>query len=473
MLFAQGNVQESVSWFSKALWRVENAKVAGISEQLHSILYSNRAFAHIKLRNFEAAESDCSSALAVNCSNRKARYRRAQARFGLGLAHDALEDVHEVLRELTDVQSRAEAEELKRQILEKLEVEKEQAVASKRGHHQETKELPANQDDPFPDVQTKHTKEGLEDTKQRGNKLFQQGDFETASRHFSKCIWLANSGYINDASGDTVWKDGTLAALYNNRAFAHFKCDRWKDAEGDCTSSLALRPQSAKALYRRALVREKLGLTAEALEDAKAALLLQHDQELHALVERLSDGANSGVGGQASVSPVVQPEQRPQADAPNQSSAVSAKASQSARGTRSTAGESSIRSMASPSIPASSPKNSFELLRNFNSFKRHPAVLASYVRERVPPALVQSLFNRVPIEPDDLAILLSALQINMREAKMGSDKVAEYLRQLLRCKSADTQISMLSGSEREVLQDLAQVLPPSDAVRTVLQRCLG
>jgi len=484
LLFTQGNMQESVSWFSKALWRVQNAKVAELSEQLHSVLYSNRAFAHIKLRNYEAAAADCSSALDINCTNRKARYRRAQARFELGLARDALKDVDEVLRDLTDVQSRAEAEELKRQILEHLEVEKKETEASNRDLQKEKEELPANQDDPFPDVRTKHTKQGLEDAKQCGNKLFQQGDFETASRHFSKCIWLVNSGCINDASGDTVWKDATLAALYNNRAFAHFKCDKWTDAEGDCTSSLALRPQSAKALYRRALAREKLGRTAEALEDANTALSLQSDLELHALVKRLEEhrtSTSSDVSSRGSAPSVVQPDQRPQATPkvgiPQQSSAVSSKASQepppSARGARSTVDKSAVRSMAAPSIPASSPKNSFELLRNFNSFKRHPAVLASYVRERVPPALVLGLFSRVPMEPDDLAVLLSALQINMREAQMEPDKVAEYLRQLVRCKSAETQISMLSASEREVLQDLAQVLPPSDAVRTVLQRSLG
>jgi len=469
VLFAEGSVEQSVRWFSKALWCVENMRIEGVSEQLHSILYSNRAFAHIKLQNFETAVSDCSSALEINRANRKACYRRAQARFGLGLAHDALEDVNEVLQDLTDVQSRAGAEELKRQILESLELKNGQTEASKVGLHQETTKLAANLEDPFPDVQAKHTKRGLEDTKQRGNKLFQQGDFETASRHFSKCIWLANSGYISDASGDTMWKDATLAALYNNRAFAHFKCDRWTDAEGDCTSSLALRPQSAKALYRRALAREKLGQTAEALEDAKAALLVQPDPELHVLVQRLSDET------------MVQPEQRPQAvprvDALQQSSAANARPSQepplSARGARSTAGATAVRSMAAPSIPTSRPKNSFELLRNFNSLKRYPAVLASYVREQVPPALVQGLFTRVPMEPDDLAVLLSALQTNVKEAKLGSDRVAEYLRQLVRTKSADIQISMLSASEREVLQDLAQVLPASDAVRTMLQRSLS
>jgi len=109
--------------------------------------------------------------------------------------------------------------------------------------------------------------------------------------------------------------------------------------------------------------------------------------------------------------------------------------------------------------------------------KRHPSVLARYIRERVPAKLLQSLFRQSPIEADDLATLLGALKTNLQEETehFGPDAVAEYLRQLLRTRTADIQFGMLSSSEKEVLRSLVSALPAGTAsdVRKDLRAVLG
>jgi len=96
--------------------------------------------------------------------------------------------------------------------------------------------------------------------------------------------------------------------------------------------------------------------------------------------------------------------------------------------------------------------------------RRHPGVLARYVRERVPPQIVQGLFSRNPIEPDDLAVFLEAIQTSVREEPQacGPAVVADYLRQLLQTRSADTQFAMLSSSEQQVLRELLDTIPSGE-----------
>merc|ERR1719215_2542257 len=99
---------------------IDDKKVTGISSDLHSILYSNRAFANISMKKWADAEKDCSAALTLKEQNAKARYRRATARYELGNAEGALEDVNAVLEELIEAKNRTDALELKKRIEEKL-----------------------------------------------------------------------------------------------------------------------------------------------------------------------------------------------------------------------------------------------------------------------------------------------------------------------------------------------------------------
>jgi len=117
------------------------------------------------------------------------------------------------------------------------------------------------------------------------------------------------------------------------------------------------------------------------------------------------------------------------------------------------------RPMTAPSVPETKPKNSVEMLRNFHSMKKDPAMIARYIRERMTPGLLQSIFARFPIEPDDLATVLVALRCHADDVSFEPDLVAEYLRCLLKTNRADIQFGMLSDSEIEVVRELLGTLP--------------
>mmetsp|Transcript_108128 Transcript_108128/g.345345 ORF Transcript_108128/g.345345 Transcript_108128/m.345345 type:complete len:203 (+) Transcript_108128:2-610(+) len=127
-----------------------------------------------------------------------------------------------------------------------------------------------------------------------------------------------------------------------------------------------------------------------------------------------------------------------------------------------------------PTVPAVSPKTGSEMLRSFNSMKRHPSVMAQYLRERVPPQLLASLFNRAPIEADDLGTLLGALKSNLGDAGAGftCENGADYLRALLKTAGAATQLSMLSSTEQAIIEEVLSGLPAGTASTKALRQAL-
>merc|ERR1719261_1978963 len=71
------------------------------------VAYSNRAMTYIKQKQWDKAEEDCCSALAVNPDHVKSYLRRGNARNGLGRHRDALRDFQNVLkREPSNKQAR-------------------------------------------------------------------------------------------------------------------------------------------------------------------------------------------------------------------------------------------------------------------------------------------------------------------------------------------------------------------------------
>lgn len=114
------------------------------------------------------------------------------------------------------------------------------------------------------------------------------------------------------------------------------------------------------------------------------------------------------------------------------------------------------------------------MLKHFNSLKKRPSELARYVRERVPPALLSSLFIRAPMEADDMAMFLSAIRTSVQEGArdFGPETVADYLVHLLRTKAAETQLNMLSSEEMELLRQLADLVQPEMQVAKGLQKAL-
>jgi tetratricopeptide (TPR) repeat protein len=486
-LFAAGSCAEAVTVFSKCIWMIDEGKVTGVSSDLHSILYSNRAFANINLKKWAEAESDCSAALAIKEQNTKAKYRRAMARFELDNVEAALEDVDAVLDELMDAKNRSDALELKERIQAKLKVQKG-ATKQDSPKSQKPKEIPAveavkaepaqpapatasrspRHHDIHPDLSMDHTKSGVEKAREQANALFSKGFFEEASRWFSKCISLIDSEQISDAVGDKQWISNQRTVLHSNRAFAYIKLCRWEEAESDCSSSLSICPTGVKALYRRALARIELKRFADALTDIENSLQQQPDNaDLLALRdrtrERLSGQSKSAAPPPrieaASSSPTVSPTQSP-----------SAGKSATGLGPAARAATNVLKSSGSPRVPENKPKNSVELLRNFHSMKKHPDVVARYVREQVPPSVVLTMFKKAPIEPDDLGMLLAAVRSNAQDDsdKFDTDLVSDYLQSILKTHTADIQLGMLSDSEKEVIRELLAGLP-AGAVTKPLQ----
>jgi tetratricopeptide (TPR) repeat protein len=434
-------------------------------------------------------------------------YRRALARAELGKDEAALQDVEAVLKELPDPNSNKEAVQLKEKLIARLS----KAAPPKHGL--------ANGDEMFPDISIERTEDGITSAKNEGNRLFASGAINESTRWFSKCIWLIESGYVKGVCKTLQ------SVLHSNRAFAHIKQEKWIDAERDCISSLSLNVDNSKALYRRAWARYELGKDEAALQDIDGVLAKvkgdpRSSREATELQEKIlkrrqaakpmttttkggleaeiggwqrlevtevsedsedeggglkiqQSGKESSIGHRSRKAPVL--EERggglaappPQASFPSSppSSASSPKTGVNQAGrTQREVRTAAAMSVHAPNIPAAAPKNSFELLRHFGSMRRHPEVLARYVRERVNPGTVYSLFSKNPIEADDLATLLAALKANLRDEPdtCGPAVVADYLRQLLRTRSADTQFKMLSTSEREMLSEMLAQLPASE-----------
>jgi len=475
-LFAEGSVSESVRWFSKAIWLVQTKRATGVAADMHSILHSNRAFGYIKLSRWAEAEEDCSVALDLNAKNTKAVYRRAMARLELGKLQAALEDTELVMRELPDPRASREAAELKQRILAAIEASQAPKAPPREAPVPSPK--PSAPEEPFPEVKIERTRKGLEAAKDLGNGFFSKGSVDEAVRWFSKCLWLLGAGALPDADADPEWKSSMEGILRTNRAFAYIKLRQWQDADEDCSKALALNPESVKALYRRAMARQELGRAAAALEDVEAALRLQPDPQLTAMRDKLRQEVPAPVAARGGSQPAAAA--APTAAAPTAASPPSSgppSPSSQAGASRIPRRGAAVPTLATPSVPAQSPKNSFELLRHFNSMKRHPSVLARYVRERVPPSLMGSLFLRAPIEADDLATVIFALRNSAEEEKasFGPDVVAEYLRQLLRTKNSDIQFGMLSDSEKEVVRGLLAGMSEADAggLRKSLRSILG
>eukprot|EP00434_Breviolum_minutum_P000224 symbB.v1.2.000186.t2/scaffold21.1/size436794/5 len=148
--------------------------------------------------------------------------------------------------------------------------------------------------EPFADIRVEHTVSGLEQAKDTGNKLFQEGKLAESDRWFSKAIWLA------EESGKVTAPDTLRGVLHSNRAFARLKLEQWSSAETDCSKALELNSKNAKALYRRAMARKELRKFQPALDDLNQ-LLPMLDAPQKAAAQKLKDDLvselNTGVNG--------------------------------------------------------------------------------------------------------------------------------------------------------------------------------
>lgn len=430
--------------------------------------------------------------------------------FELGKLELASQDVEQVIKDLPDPTSNKEARDLQSKILERRQREggheanadvwrtlevveagsdesdglgdeeagKPPAAAKEVGVPSSPSSAPP--DEMFPDIRIELSAAGIQKAKEQGNVLFAQGSMQESVRWFSKAIWLVTTGRVKDVPEDV------RSILHSNRSFAYIRLCKWAEAEADGSAALALNGQNRKARYRRALALLELGRLEAALEDADAVLeevtepaALREARELRQRIAQSLGGGAAAPGPQSPSSPSsgAKAEARPPPAAAGSAAAAPGGTAKDVKPTpvsptnaveaasaapRDDAprarGATTARAVAAPGVPATGPRNSFELLRHFSSMKRHPDVLAKYVRERVPPQLLYSLFSKSPMEPDDLALLLAALRTSVQDpqADFGPELVADYLQQVLRSRNAETQFAMLSASEKQVLRELVE-----------------
>jgi len=298
--FAAKKFEESIECFTSC---IESCERVGLDREGRSTLYSNRAFALLKVSRWQEASEDCSAALSQNAENVKALYRRAQARNELGEVEGGLADVSEVLKHFSagseqykaakeleaTLQGKAKAAAPKAkaksssspaggfkrmEIAEASDSEDEKPAASapeEAGAAAPLASAPANTEAPVtkkvheplpyspPPPPAHSAGDEIERLKARGNEAFSAQDFEEAVACFSAGIILYSKYGMKDSK--------MLSVLHSNRALASMKTGDTRSAEADCSSALDANPNNLKALYRRAQARRSLGRAQDAMND--------------------------------------------------------------------------------------------------------------------------------------------------------------------------------------------------------------
>ncbi|VDM43851.1 unnamed protein product [Toxocara canis] len=114
-----------------------------------------------------------------------------------------------------------------------------------------------------------------EDLKDAGNAAVKEGNWEEALTQYTSALQLDPEPELR-------------ATIYRNRALVRLKTDDAEGCESDATNALEFNRADAKALFRRALAREKLENCAGGITDAKEALRLQpKDRNIVELLQRL------------------------------------------------------------------------------------------------------------------------------------------------------------------------------------------
>jgi hypothetical protein len=113
-------------------------------------------------------------------------------------------------------------------------------------------------------------------------------------------------------------------------------------------------------------------------------------------------------------------------------------------------------------IPETSPKTPYEVARQFSALKRYPDQLAEYVRLRVPPTVLRGVFKKNMIEADLMERFLDVLT---RPGFFPAATCRDYCDAILETQSGDTQLMMLSDSEKSSIRAaMAGTSPrPTDA----------
>ncbi|KAG7672585.1 hypothetical protein Ndes2526B_g08893 [Nannochloris sp. 'desiccata'] len=150
-----------------------------------------------------------------------------------------------------------------------------------------------------------------EELRTSGNALFSRGKYLEAVQQFSKSLAL-----LNCSNSSSALEAETCAKVLCNRALCLSKLKLHKLAEFDSTEAISIKPDHAKAFYRRSIASLHQNNISSAIIDAERAVRLLKDQDasaeeaealLASLLEKCSMNSNStdnvGGGGAAEEEP--------------------------------------------------------------------------------------------------------------------------------------------------------------------------
>lgn len=242
MFFKEGKYDDAVECYTRAM----------AADPYNPVLPTNRATAFFRLKKFSVAESDCNLAIALDNKYIKAYLRRGAARNALKNCESALQDYETVLK-LDPGNTEAQNEAMKIKEIIGYETVSPTEVSV------QTKEL--SNVDPVQQKQIEEQQRKQEAVlqKDRGNAYFKEGKYEAAVECYSRGMEA----------------DRLNVLLPANRAMAFLKLERFKEAEGDCSTAILLDNTYSKAFARRATARVALGKLQEAKRDFEEVLILE------------------------------------------------------------------------------------------------------------------------------------------------------------------------------------------------------
>jgi len=232
---AKGNKEYSANNFNEA---IKSYSKAIELDKTNHVYYSNRSAAYAGLNQWDKALEDGAKCIEFKRDWAKGYFRKGLAEFELKRYDQAIKTLKEGLAvEPTNTDLRDKLREAERMW---------------------QKHKPRVNADGTPMSESMCLKED-------GNQLFRASKYEQAIEVYTRAIAKATS---KDLPAD-------VAPIYNNRAACYQQLYNFNEVVKDCTESLKLMPDNnPKALVRRGLAYEGLERFQHALDDLRAALIL-------------------------------------------------------------------------------------------------------------------------------------------------------------------------------------------------------
>lgn len=112
--------------------------------------------------------------------------------------------------------------------------------------------------------------------KRQGNLYYREGQFSRAVDRYARALTYYEYCFPKTDAGTAALERVRLTCLLNTAA-CDLKMTRWSEAVSHATQALTIDPDSAKALFRRAVAERHLGDFDAAAEDLAAAIALDPD----------------------------------------------------------------------------------------------------------------------------------------------------------------------------------------------------